>query len=113
MQYRYAHGRLRFPDADNLVSGAHEHHRSVLLEGMTWPAPVILPLRKRCPLCVAVRRGSELVLTGCLCCLAFGLAAAADEPPQSFAAYLKAELAPEPSWPTADAIWGQTERDRV
>eukprot|EP00891_Asterochloris_glomerata_P007670 jgi/Astpho2/7670/Aster-02552 len=36
-----------------------------------------------------------------------------EDPPQSFATYLKAELAPEPSWPTADAVWGQTERDRV
>ncbi len=75
MRYRYAHGRLRFPDVNNLASGSHEHHRSVLLEGMTWPAPVVLPLGKRCPLCVAVRCGSEpsldwvpVLLGICACC---------------------------------------------
>ena len=41
------------------------------------------------------------------------LPAAAEDPPQSFAAYLRAELHPGPSYPTADVVWGQTERDRV
>ena len=30
-----------------------------------------------------------------------------------FGAYLAAELQPGPSYPTADVVWGQTERDRV
>lgn len=38
-----------------------------------------------------------------------GSAAAA----QPFARYLAAELHPGPSYPTADVVWGQTERDRV
>ena len=32
---------------------------------------------------------------------------------QPFARYLAAELHPGPSYPTADVVWGQTERDRV
>ncbi len=38
---------------------------------------------------------------------------AAEHPCQPFAAYLAAELLPGPTVPTADAVWGQTERDRV
>lgn len=40
-------------------------------------------------------------------------AVAAPVPGQPFAAYLAAELRPGPSYPTADVVWGQTERDRV
>lgn len=36
-----------------------------------------------------------------------------DEASCSFGAYIAAELNPDPSYPTADAIWGETERDRV
>lgn len=32
---------------------------------------------------------------------------------QPFSEYLEAELHPGPSYPTADIVWGQTERDRV
>ena len=32
---------------------------------------------------------------------------------QPFASYLAGELRPGPSYPTADVVWGQTERDRV
>jgi hypothetical protein len=39
--------------------------------------------------------------------------AAAPAPGQPFAAYFAAELRPGPSYPTADVVWGQTERDRV
>ena len=37
----------------------------------------------------------------------------AETPAQSFLQYLNAELHPGPSFPTADVVWGQTERDRV
>lgn len=40
-------------------------------------------------------------------------ALAAAAPVQPFSSYLAAELRPGPSYPTADVVWGQTERDRV
>lgn len=37
----------------------------------------------------------------------------AETPRQSFRQYLEAEMNPGPSFPMADVVWGQTERDRV
>ena len=65
---------MRFPDVDSLVSGSHEHHRSILLKGMTWLAPVNLPLVP--PVC-SCRTDSEprldwvpvlLSISACCCC---------------------------------------------
>ncbi|KAK9811731.1 hypothetical protein WJX72_009226 [[Myrmecia] bisecta] len=36
-----------------------------------------------------------------------------ESPPQTWAEYLQSELNPGPSYPTADVVFGQTERDRV
>ena len=36
-----------------------------------------------------------------------------DDAQQTFSEYFAAEMNPGPSFPTADVVWGQTERDRV
>ena len=48
-----------------------------------------------------------------MCMLSFCNRFGADREPQSFVAYLQAELYPEAVYPTADIIFRQTERDRV
>ncbi len=57
----------------------------------------------------SVRGGSPLAPGSALAPRRPGSATAA----QPFARYLAAELHPGPSYPTADVVWGQTERDRV
>ena len=75
-------------------------------------APAVALLAKQAALCWAAMH-AVLASHMQLCPNLLSFAGVAAGPHQPFAAYLVAELHPGPSYPTADVVWGQTERDRV